>query len=412
MEKLERLKKQKWVIAVSGGSDSMALLDMCTKAHIEFVVAHVNYKKRESADRDMQGVLEYCEKHHIPCYVNIVEKYKEKGNFQAEAREIRYMFFKECIEKTGYDGVLVAHHKDDVLETYLMQKRAKRIPSYYGIKEEVELYGMKVKRILLDFTKEQLKQYCHQNQVTYFDDESNFSDDYERNRIRHSLVEKMSEDEKDELFMEMMKKNQKLQEEQNKVNEFLSLYPESIDKEAFLMLEEELQKKVLRQLIGAYTKVDTLSIKAIEDIRHMIVSSKKAYVRHKVNDAYDFVVEYGKLYVEENGEEASFSYSLKEITYLNTPYFKITKEGKKIEGVTLYPEDFPITIRNAKLEDEIKLRLGTKKVRRFFIDNKIPHQMRKKWPVVENSKGNIIFVSGIGCDINHYSNNFSMFVLK
>ena len=80
--------------------------------------------------------------------------------------------------------------------------------------------------------------------------------------------------------------------------------------------------------------------------------------------------------------------------------------------MTLHEDDFPITIRNVEEHDVIELRFGNKKINRWFIDRKIPKKERKIWPVVVNAKGNVILVPKIGCDIAHFSNNPTIFVLK
>ena len=69
MKNLSQYSNQKWVLAVSGGPDSMALLDMAFKSNVEIIVVHVNYHKRESALRDQMIVQEYCAENNIPCFV-------------------------------------------------------------------------------------------------------------------------------------------------------------------------------------------------------------------------------------------------------------------------------------------------------------------------------------------------------
>ncbi|MEG0824110.1 MAG: tRNA lysidine(34) synthetase TilS, partial [Erysipelotrichaceae bacterium] len=172
-----------WVVAVSGGADSMALLNMAYELKLNISVAHVNYKKRITADRDMDGVMSYCKLRDIPCYVHIVSEHAE-GNFQEFARDLRYNFFKEIVAKTRAHGVLVAHHLDDLIETYMIQKERNGIVKYYGIKEEAIIKKVLVKRILLSYTKEELENYCNEKNITYYNDESNYSRTYTRNRIR------------------------------------------------------------------------------------------------------------------------------------------------------------------------------------------------------------------------------------
>ena len=95
-----------------------------------------------------------------------------------------------------------------------------------------------------------------------------------------------------------------------------------------------------------------------------------------------------------------------------TKYFKLSKSGSRFESVHLDLCDYPITIRNYKEGDSIKMRYGTKKINRFFIDNKISHLDRKKWPVMLNSNGDIILVPGIGCDKYHYCPNNVVYMIK
>ena len=105
----------------------MALVKICLDKKINFAIAHVNYHHRKEAEEEEEYITSFAKKHHIPIYV-LNGQFTYSGNFEAEARHYRYNFFKEIIEKDNYDGVLVAHHKDDLLETYLMQKEKHLIP--------------------------------------------------------------------------------------------------------------------------------------------------------------------------------------------------------------------------------------------------------------------------------------------
>ena len=95
-----------------------------------------------------------------------------------------------------------------------------------------------------------------------------------------------------------------------------------------------------------------------------------------------------------------------------TKIFSVSNIGKTIEGISVKDDEWPITIRNYQPGDSIQLRIGTKKVNRWFIDRKIPVYQRKVWPVVLNNKNKVIMVPGIGCDINHYTIKPNIFVIK
>lgn len=406
MKQLSEYKKEKWLVAVSGGADSMALLDMAVKLKMNVIVAHMNYCKRDTADRDMHGVENYCQRHGVPFFCRYQTKQVE-GNFQAFARKERYAFFHELIKKHCLDGVLVAHHLDDAIETYLMQKQRGGIVSHYGISQEIIIQKCRVIRPLLNYTKQELKDYCINNEITYYDDESNFSDDYTRNKIRHSIIDHMTYEEKINMQCEMEQENHKLKNIYKKVHQLIK------DKELNCGKLKEKDENVLAIYLYELVqkKWNTAISQSIQKrIVEMIYSGKRNW---QIPIGKDYVVyeEYGKLCMDSNIDE-SYEYIYDTVTYEETPYFTLCRKGKVIEGVSLKTQDYPIKIRNAKPKDEIQLRLGTKKLNRWFIDRKIPKKERKKWPVIENAEGKVIFVAKIGCDIEHFSNNPDLFVIK
>ena len=403
MKKLDGM----WVVAVSGGADSMALLDMCYQKGMDIVVAHVNYQKRKSGNRDEKGVEKYCHNKKIPFFKHIVTTY-QKGNFQAIARDIRYTFFKEIVEQTHAQGVLVAHHMDDVLETYIMQKQRHSIPKYYGIAKETTIYGIHVQRLLLEYTKAELESYCIEYKVPYFLDESNLEDVYTRNKIRHKQIEQMSIQDKKDMMKCIQQDNKRLDIEKNKVDLFCK-GKEILKKEELLSLEPLFLCTLLRHWIIKYTGNYTISMKCLLYISELI--KKKENWVYPIQNEFQLVCEYGSIKIEST-KKYSFYHVFEKIEYVEGMHFTIREQGLKIEGIFVREEEFPLVIRNFRAGDKIELRYGTKKVSRFFIDRKIAKKERELWPVLLNNMGKIIFVCGIGCDISHYSNNFNMFVVK
>ena len=192
------------LVAVSGGSDSMALLDMLYKKGEKLIVCHINYGFRESALRDELIVRDYCDKRSIKLEILKNIKYKrEDGNFENWARVIRYNFFKEMYKKYNCDCLYVGHNLDDLLETYFIQKERKSKCDFFGIKEESYMYEMRVKRILLNYSKDELSEYCNSNGVVFGVDETNFDETYLRNNIRHNIIKIMSKEEKLDVVKEI-----------------------------------------------------------------------------------------------------------------------------------------------------------------------------------------------------------------
>src|ERR1700753_777516 len=125
-------KNKLHILAISGGPDSMFLLDNMRNSGYSLVVAHVNYKKRPESDQEEKLVKNYCQKYFLPCEVYQVQdsEYNSKSNFQDQARKIRYNFFQNLADKYQTNYIVVAHHFDDHLETYLLQNQRKSLVDY------------------------------------------------------------------------------------------------------------------------------------------------------------------------------------------------------------------------------------------------------------------------------------------
>lgn len=382
----------------------MALLSLCLRAKLNVIVCHVNYKKRKTADDEEVMVREYCEKHGIPCHILYPHK-TDNSNFQMWAREARYEFYKDVYERENCDALLLGHQKDDHLENYLMALERGSHGWYYGIQRETRHHEMNIIRPLLDYRKAETRSYCEENNVPYHDDESNFTDDYQRNRIRHSLVEPASEEQISEWMKEIEEFNQK---QKNKLLRFEETY-ESKELKISDFRNEENKEDLLRWFLWKHDGSMSFSSRQLTTITNNILDTdKNGYVELENDNVLAF--EYGIMYVYDRQED--YEYVINELTCFSTPYFTLAANGRKIEQLTVDAEDFPLVIRNWKPDDTIELRFGHKKVSRFLIDRKIRRKDRETWPVVVNAKGEVIFVCGLGCDVRHFSINANMFVIK
>ena len=377
----------------------MALFDMVRKKGVYIEAAHVNYHKRDSALRDERIVEEYCR-----CYGITFHKldYDEKtpGNFQAAARKARYAFFFRICEENGLDAVLVAHQEDDLIETYLMQKEKKLGVSCYGLKRENTIEGVNVERPLLEFSKKELLDYCRENDVPYGIDESNLENGYERNRIRHEVIEKMGGDKRRKLLAEIKERNLRKRKRYEKAQ--AALAGDSYSVSLFSRIPY---------------LIDYLSVHFPHSSKNKLLEMKRQLIEAKrcvfIGEDICFSKEYGRIRRFNKTEDYTYVFScFEELKGFLCPYFSLKEEGETIEGVGLREDDFPLTIRNAQKGDVIALRYGNKKVNRFFIDRKILLKERLSWPVMENQKKDIIFVPGIGCDIYHYCEKQKIFMVK
>ncbi|WP_255483453.1 tRNA lysidine(34) synthetase TilS [Mycoplasma sp. Pen4] len=177
----------KYLIAVSGGPDSMFLLNKYKNKNI--VVCHVNYNQRYDSHTDQKIVEEFCNKHNIPLFIlNLDKNDYVQGNFQNWARIKRYDFFEKIYKQERCNTLLIAHQKDDFIETVLMQKESKRKPLYLGIAKNNTLNQMNIKRpLLFKYFKNTIIKKCRKNNIPFHIDYTNNQDKYQRNIIRHNL---------------------------------------------------------------------------------------------------------------------------------------------------------------------------------------------------------------------------------
>ena len=400
-------KNGTYLIGVSGGCDSMALLDLAYRQDMKIIAAAVNYKKRETADLEEKIVRDYCSRRDIPVFFLYPLK-TDNDNFQKWARDVRYEFYKKLYDEHDCDALLVGHQLDDHIETYLMDKNTGRISNHAGIAYESEVFGMKVIRPLLTMRKSETRAYCLENGVEFHDDESNYTDDYQRNYIRHHEVETADESQIESWIKEIEEYNRNASEIRTYISENYDLSKE-ISLEEFRKESQEVRLVLIRSMIRTEIREEHASLRMLENIDEILMNADSNGCID-LGDDVEIVYEYGLFYIWRF--TGDYHYVLDQIEYLDTPYFRLSDEGRKIEGISLTEKDFPLTIRPYREKDRILMKYGHKKVSRFFIDHKILKKYRYLWPVVVNAENEVIFVSGIGCDVYHFSIKPDVFMIK
>ena len=193
------------LVAVSGGPDSIYLLNKFRgNKKFNLIVCHINYKKRKSADRDEKIVENFCKNNNIKLETLIVtkeveEQYIKFPNFQEKARHIRYDFFQKIGKENNTNILYVGHHKDDFIETAIMQERRSNDYLFYGLKEKNFLKDLTILRPLLNIYKNEILEYLFSNGISFGIDETNNDPKYERNKVRINLS-KQSFKEKENIY--------------------------------------------------------------------------------------------------------------------------------------------------------------------------------------------------------------------
>lgn len=183
-------KNDHLLVAVSGGTDSMALCNLLIEAGYHFSVAHCNFSLRgKESDNDENFVIEYCKKNKIKCFTKKFKTTlyaKNKGiSIQMAARELRYNWFNELIAKHNFDYLLTAHHANDNIETFFINLlRGSGINGLKAILPKKD----KTIRPLLFATRAEIEAYIAKNKILYREDSSNKEDKYLRNHLRLQVI--------------------------------------------------------------------------------------------------------------------------------------------------------------------------------------------------------------------------------
>jgi tRNA(Ile)-lysidine synthase len=377
-------KNQKYLLACSHGPDSMALFFMLKEEGYKFAVAHVNYHLREESDEEQKELEDYCAKNNVELYIKEVNESLGENNLEEQCRIIRYTFFKELVNKYHFYAVLIAHNQDDVIETYLMQKTRQNLVEFFGIKENPIIFDTKIIRPVLGFTKQELLMFCDINKVEYSIDKTNLQDVFLRNKIRHQVVEKMSKEERNKILEEMALENEKLAKIQEKISQMKTKTIEEYNR----LSDDEFLYAIVR--LGRTLKPNFAMSRAQGLEIRKIFKSDKANISVDIS-GLKLVKSYDSFDLIKDDDKQDFSYEIKAPTMLDTEYFYLDFTGDTSNrNVTLH--DYPLTIRNAKPEDTYLISGYAKQLRRLFIDWKVPLPLRKRWPVIVNKDGIIIYV--------------------
>ena len=369
-------KNKKYVVACSFGPDSMALLSLSLKKSLKIVVAHVNYHKRDVSNFEQESLTQFCKENNTPIEVLDTSNLCVSANFQEWAREVRYNFFKNVCEKHGADAVLIAHQQDDLIETYLMQKTRKNLVKYWGISGETDILGIHVIRPLLSYTKRELLEYDIENKIPYSIDESNLTDHYSRNKVRHHVVEKMSEKERKSVIEEIKKQQKTTEKFVPKISykKFAKMSYENVVRYIdFFMTEKgehrDLGEKFVQEIKKSFSTNSNASFKITNHI----------YLQKNYDD------------VEITSSEEFFSYELIVNKKAKNSFIEIDfSMGAEDRGIK--NEDFPLIVKNVNPKDKIKIKDYFVEIRRQFINWKMPIHLRKMWPGVYNKNNELVYV--------------------
>lgn len=391
-EDLPNFREKRFLLAASGGPDSMVLANLIHKTGLNFSLIHINYNLRgEDSLLDSQTVFDFAKSHSVKLFQKEISAAERKTarNIQIWARKIRYDFFRKIQQEEGFDFVLTAHHLDDNLETFFINlSRGSGLKGLAGIPRLTDwLY-----RPLLDFPRSEILSYAEENGVKFRLDASNEKDDYLRNRIRHHLTPIVKE----------IRPN------------FLEKFSESLNylSQAQEFISEKLTEKK-QQLIQKIGKTEIISLP--------VFLQESPFVRFEILRSYGYQneTENAKILTARSG---SVFYS-QEWEVLKTPealhFRRKENHDENFQEIILPPQDFPnykvqnylpnlpqhqrewqfesqlsqpLILRQPKPGDTFQpLGLkGRKKISKFLRDEKISVFERENIWVLTDSNGQIL----------------------
>ena len=267
------------VIGVSGGPDSMALLNMLinlkkeNKIDANLIVAHVNHGIRKEAEEETKYVENFCKNNNIPCYIKRekVEELarEEKVGTEEAGRKLRYSFFDEVAKKENANKIATAHNANDNAETVLMNLM--RGAGTSGLKGIEIIRDGKYIRPILKFTRKEIEEYCELNKLNPKIDRTNLENIYTRNKIRNELIPLIEKEFNPNIVSSL-----------NRLSELLTEEDEYIDK----VIEEKYKEVLIEEHLGN-NKVDgkeqiELDLKKINKEEKVI---KSRLIRYTINKA-------------------------------------------------------------------------------------------------------------------------------
>lgn len=410
--------RSRYLLGVSGGIDSMCMAELFLRSSLrpEFAIAHVNFSLRgEESDGDMDSVLEWGRRNGIHVYVRTFDTKAyaaEKSiSTQMAARELRYGFFSEIMEKDGFDYLSIAHNLDDTIETiFLNIARGTGLRGLSGI----PVRNGKIIRPLLGISRAAITEYVGSSGIAYRNDHTNFESHYARNRIRNII------------FPEFKKINPSFLETVHRDSEYFRQASEIVDD-----LFEEISGKVCRHE-GDAVIIDTNALmrwrhygywlymllrdygfnsNQVSDMERCLVSGQPGRLFRSGSHELVFARDSIRVYPLREEEDAEFIidgpglYNYKgtrfRIEFFPKPDgFNPVSDGRSL----FFSADrlrMPLFCRGWKPADRFRpfgMKQGSKKLSDFFTDLKLDRVQKLSQPVILDASGHIVCLPGLRID--------------
>ncbi len=412
------------LMALSGGVDSVACLHYLTKTQdvSKLSAFYLHHGLREEADDEVVFCRNFCEQLGVNFYTDKVDisalAHEQKKSLEQVGREVRYQKLAELANSlltsnhSPFTKIVTAHHLDDQVETVLMQLFSGASGLRVGVAESVQINGVEVVRPLLHETKENIIKYCEDNNLEYVTDGSNLENDFKRNKLRNIVIPMIRQtinpniDKAIERYKDISDEMSSYIDEQLEVIHLSLRLGKAYNLLLFRSIHPFLQKEFLKKELSDKEVFVTTGL--LEELVEQL-NSDKPNIRYDIGNGVSLLKEYKIFKITSGIEHQQINSRLvygeniigsKVVTvYLDT---MCVVDKKHKASVCLDADKVDIDsliIRNKEFGDAfVPLGMkGTKKLKDYFIDKKVPCSEREDVLVVEH-EGGIIWVVGYEID--------------
>ncbi len=401
------------VVAVSGGPDSMALLNLLIKLRtnvpIHIVCAHVHHNIRKESDKEKEFVETYCKNNDVKFEFLKIEKYHNQENFHQEARAIRYHFFEQIVNKYHAQYLMTAHHGDDLIETILMRLvRGSSLRGYSGFPKISFMGNYHLVRPLITVTRNEINEYLEINKIPYVLDASNQKDQYTRNRYRKYVVPQLKK-ENNHVNEKFLKFSEMILQSYEYINSVVKEKQGRVFDDNFINIEQWkkensfLQRQIIQYVLTFIYKdnLDMINDRHVQNIqKFLLTANSNSYLTLPCSIV--LTKEYDRALFEKKKNYNSYHYILEDCILLPNGYSveKVTEEESDNNFVCrldISQIQLPIIIRTKRNGDRMNIKglNGAKKISDIFTDEKIPKNQREIWPIVTDSSGKVLWLPGL-----------------
>lgn len=422
--------KQTVLVGVSGGPDSLGLLHLLYSLKddwdLKVYAITIDHQLRENSYEDNEFVQSFCKARDIPVMsmsVSTSDYKKDRGgSTQVAARHVRYEAFAKCMEQFEEPVLALGHHGDDQVETLLLQMMRTSDPgTLLGIPMKRSFANGRIIRPLLAVTKEEIYTYCKEKGLEFVIDPSNEEMTYTRNAIRQKVVPLLKE------------RNERIHETIQQLSENLQADESYLRKQAEMLVQRGvifsktprtatlnikvfLDEPVALQRRAFHLVLNYLYNDLPRDLSHMherlLFDLMK---KDQTNQTIDFPQEltitraYDSVYLRFKNDHIDTPFLKHELripgefqlddgSILKASYHQGARSNDSFTYILNEAAiQKPLIIRNVRQGDVMRWPglKGSKKVRRIFIDKKVPTYRRESWPLVATSDGEVLWLIGL-----------------